>query len=137
MIAPTTNRRRHERFATLPMYTGVEVKIAGADRALAGHAYDIAEGGAQFELDEALPPGTPVTLRVNLPRWLPRSLSPDAITLDDGPPSVEVMGRIVWTDNDGVPGPVRMAAAFTSFADAADRHRLIDTLAAGLLRRAA
>lgn len=126
------NRRRYERFATLPMYTAVAVDDpATPGSVLEGHAYDISEGGIRFELDRAIDPGTQVTMRIALPAWLAgggRGAEPAA---------VEVKANVVWIDDDGVPGPVRMAAAFTSFADASDRGRLLGALATGSLRRAA
>jgi len=122
------------------MYTAVQVWPAGhTAEPLEGHAYDISEGGVRFELDTAIPPGAAVTIRVQLPRWMAwRS----GTGLDDSfrgtePTSIEVLATVLWIDDDGVPGPVRMAAAFTSFLDAADRERLLNTLATGTLRRAA
>lgn len=128
------NRRRHERFETLPMYTAIEA-VTPDGRVLEGHAYDVSEGGVRFELDEAISPGTPVTLRLTLPRWLPAPID-DADAIIE-PKPVEVLGDVRWTDDDEVRGPVRMAASFTAFLDAAARERLLHTLAAGALRRAA
>ena len=130
------NRRRFERFATMPMYSGVEVQTPDQPGAtLEGHAYDISEGGIRFELDRAIAPGTPITMRISLPRWLPAPLEDAEFELEPRP--VEVLATVVWIDDDDVPGPVRMAAVFTAFLDAADRDRLFDTLAAGTLRRSA
>ena len=130
------NRRRFERFHTMPMYTPVRITTADdADRTLEGHAYDISEGGLRFELDHAIPPGTSIAIHLDLPRWLPAPL--DAAESDEAPATVSALARVIWTDDDGVPGPVRMAAAFTGFLQATDRARLLDTLAAGALRRAA
>lgn len=117
------NRRRYERFATAPMYTPVSVRAPGGFEQ-AGHVYDVSEGGVRFELDAALPPGTPIELAVSLP-------GPVAST-------VEAAGHVVWTAIDPLePGPVRMAAAFTRFASLADRVRLIERLASGRYSRAA
>lgn len=130
------NRRRFERFATLPMYTAVEVQSPDQPgHTLAGHAYDLSEGGIRFELDRAIAPGTAVTMRVILPHGLASPLDEHAAFAE--PRGVEVLANVIWIDDDGVPGPVRMAAAFTTFLNAADRDRLFDTLAAGSLRRAA
>lgn len=130
------NRRRFERFHTLPMYTRVLVTTADhPGRTFEGHAYDISEGGLRFELDQALHPGTSIAIRLDLPRWLPAPLETTDFT--EPPATVCALGRVIWTDDDGVPGPVRMAATFTGFLDAIDRDRLLDTLAAGALRRAA
>lgn len=145
-LCPPTNRRRHERFATLPMYTAVQVWPAGqssnqsADTAppLEGHAYDLSEGGIRFELDAPIPPGTAITLRLQMPRWL--SWRSGAAILDAAgtePTCIEVLARVLWIDDDGVRGPVRMAAVFTSFLDASDKDRLMGMLTTGGLRRAA
>jgi hypothetical protein len=132
----TINRRRYERFATLPMYTAVAVRSAERPgELLEGHAYDLSEGGIRFELDSVVSPGTAIEMRITMPRWLPASL--DDAELDLEPPSVDVLANVIWIDDDDVPGPVRMAAVFTAFLDAADRDRLFGTLAAGTLRRAA
>lgn len=114
------------------MYTAVAVDdSAHPGTVLEGHAYDISEGGIRFELDRAIEPGTAVTLRIALPAWLAGG------GRGSEPAPVEVLANVVWIDDDGVPGPVRMAAAFTSFSDAADRDRLFGALATGSLRRAA
>jgi hypothetical protein len=126
------------------MYTGVVAECPERPgEALDGHVYDISEGGVRFELDHAIAPGSAVTLRIDLPRWLPAPLEgpEDGGASDAGvliePKPVEVLASVIWADDDGVPGPVRMAATFTAFLDAADRDRLFSTLAAGTLRRAA
>ena len=54
------NRRRHERFALSPMHTQIAVRPMDSDAfSFEGHAYDISEGGVQFELDRGFEPGTP------------------------------------------------------------------------------
>lgn len=138
-LCPPTNRRRHERFATLPMYTSVQIWPAGRPGdPLEGHVYDISEGGIRFELDSAIQPGSSITLRVQLPRWVSwRRGSSGLDAAGAEPASVEVLARVLWIDDDGVPGPVRMAAVFTSFLDAGDKDRLMGMLATGGLRRAA
>jgi hypothetical protein len=135
------NRRRHERFAAVPMYTGVVAERPEAPgEPLDGHVYDISEGGVRFELDRAIAPGSAVTLRIDLPRWMPAAIGDAdgqagaAVLVEPKP--VEVLASVIWIDDDGVPGPVRMAATFTAFLDAGDRERLLGTLAAGALRRA-
>ncbi len=120
------NRRRFERFATSPMYTPLVVRLAGGN-AREGHAYDISEGGVRFELDEPIPPGTPVEITVTLPGATP-----------DRDRSFAAAGHVVWSRRDpDEPGPAQMAAAFTRFADAADRVRLLERLAVGRRSRAA
>jgi len=104
-----------ERYTLPAMYTALSAKKAGAGRyVLEGHAYDISEGGVQFELDRGLEPGTPVVLRIELPRSF-------GSIADERP--VVVHGNVVWVD-ESEPGPVRMAVAFTRFARKADEARL-------------
>jgi hypothetical protein len=126
----TLNRRRFERFTLPCAYTSVGVRLLDSERfEFEGHAYDISEGGIQFELDRAIEPGTPVALRVDLPT----SMLPD----DMGPGrSVFVMGNVVWADDSDV-GPARMALAVTRFARQGDRERLVKAFAARRLLRAA
>jgi hypothetical protein len=103
------------------MYSAIEVKLASDSQdGMAGHAYDISRGGVSFELDHAIEPGTPVYLRLSLPEWL-QGLADG----DNDRTSVHVRGTVVWVDDDGVPGPVRMAAAFTSF-DSVGEFDLLD-----------
>jgi len=119
-----SDRRAHARFALRPMYSAIEVKLApdGGEGVL-GHAYDISRGGVSFELDRAIEPGTPVYLRLSLPEWL-RGYADGS----DDRASVHVQGTVVWTDDDGVPGPVRMAAVFTTFETVGDNDLLDRTL---------
>jgi hypothetical protein len=111
------------------MYTQIAVRLMDEEKfTLQGHAYDISEGGIQFELDRAIEPGTPVAMQIQLP------LSESEIK---GPgQAVFVIGNIVWLD-DSDAGPARMALAITRFARAGDRERLIDQLSTGRLSRAA
>jgi c-di-GMP-binding flagellar brake protein YcgR len=115
------NRRRHERLDVPPMYTAIAVRPADArGYKMEGHAYDLSEGGVQFEVDEALAPGTPVAVRIELP---------NSVGLDTGDiePPIVVFGNVVWLD-DSEPGPVRQAVAFTRFASEMDRARLVARL---------
>lgn len=126
------NRRRHERFQLLPQYTPVSVRFLDSEHfALDGHAYNISEGGIQFELDRGIEPGTAVALQVTLPteHWT------DCQDLGPGR-SIFVFVNVVWLEDDE-PGPARMAAVFTRFARQGDRERLIRQIAGGRLRRAA
>ncbi|NUQ68756.1 MAG: PilZ domain-containing protein [Phycisphaerales bacterium] len=130
-MGPAINRRRFERFSLPPMYTPVSVRLLTEDRfSLEGHTYDICEGGAQFELDRGLEPGTPIALQITLPM----SFSADEV---EGPGrSIFVFGNVVWMD-DSEPGPVRMAVVFSSFARQGDRERLLNSLTTRRLTRAA
>ena len=122
----TLNRRRHERFCLLPMYTPVTIRVLDGEREFQGHAYDISEGGVRFELDGPVAPGTPVALLVHLAGEF------------QSEHMVIVHANIVWVDESpDEPGPVRMAAAFTRFARAGDRERLLRHLSSGRYARAA
>lgn len=126
------NRRRYERFQVIPGYTPIAVHTLGEESlAHDGHSYDISEGGVQFELDRAIPVGTPVALRVTLPID-PRD--PDSATVAGR--RVVAFGNVVWLD-ESEPGPVRMAATFSRFAHQQDRERLFGRLSRRRLLRAA
>jgi hypothetical protein len=122
------NRRRFERFSLPVGYSPVTVRLVADDTyAFDGHAYDVCEGGVRFELDRLIEPGTPVSLRITFPG-----------AGDEESRSVLVVANVVWAlDDPDEPGPVRMAAAFTRFASAADKARLLDQLGAGRYARAA
>jgi hypothetical protein len=122
------NRRQAERVGLPAGYTSVALRTLDRDRhTLEGHAYDLSVGGVMFELDKAINPGTPVSIRIDLPRSM----------LDTGPGrSVFVFGNVVWLD-DSDPGPVRMAVAFTRFARAGDEFRIHRVIANAAARRAA
>lgn len=117
------SRRRHQRLALPPMYSAVRVRFMHEEQfSLEGHAYDISEGGAQFELDHGIDPGTPIALEVTLPN------SAGAEEGVDGPGrAIFVLGNVVWIDDSDV-GPVRLAMAFTRFAREGDRERLLNRL---------
>jgi hypothetical protein len=125
----TSNRRQHERYQVAPMYTHVEVKVAGACEPFAGHSYDVSEGGVQIELDDMIDPGTPVSLELVLPYA-------GGVRVPDAERIIRVTGNVVWAD-DSEPGPVRLAVAFTRFASEMDRARLINQLNSRAVRRAA
>lgn len=134
MAVPTAefNRRRHERFQLVPQYTPVSVRFLDSEHFTQdGHAYNISEGGIQFELDRGIEPGTAVALQVTVPhdQWTEcRDLGPGR--------SIFVFANVVWLD-DEEPGPARMAAVFTRYAREGDRERLIRQISGGRLRRAA
>lgn len=119
-----SDRRAHTRYALKPMYSAIEVKVdADMAEGMQGHAYDISRGGVCFELDNRVEPGTPILMKLSLPEWL--------LGLTDGEAdltSVQVKGTVIWNDDDGVPGPVRMAAVFTAFDTAAERDLFLKTL---------
>jgi len=134
-LAVTTaecNRRRYERFQLAPMYKPISVRLLDSEHfTLDGHAYNISEGGIQFELDRGIEPGTPIALQVTLPNnhW---TECPDL-----GPGrSIFVLGNVIWLDDDEL-GPARMAVVFTRFARAGDRERLLRQISGGRMQRAA
>ncbi len=121
----TFNRREHERFALPAMYTSVEAmrNPREAEEPLVGHAYDISEGGARIELDEPLPEGELVHLRLTLPGEATH---------------IRANGNVVRVNSeDDDPGPRRIALRFTDFATQTDRDRLLRYLGSGGAVRAA
>lgn len=108
------NRRRFERFAVDPMYAPVRVRMLDDEKfTLDGHTYDVSEGGIQLELDRGVDPGTAIAVEISLPAGSP------------GPGrAVFALGNVVWNSDDE-PGPARIAIAFTRFARAGDRERLL------------
>lgn len=128
----TPNRRKFDRFRLPPAYTPVSVRLSDSEQfTLAGHAYDISEGGIQFELDQPIAPGTAIAMQIELPRGLGAGES------IDGPGrAVFVLGNVVWID-DSEPGPVRMALAVTRYAREGDQERLRARLASGRYSAAA
>lgn len=131
-VSTGMERRTHDRFAVLPMYTAVRARRLDSEKfEFEGHAYDISVGGVRFELDEGIDPGTAIALEIELPASAWRS------GRDTGPGrSVFVIGNVVWAD-DSEPGPVKMALAITRFARAGDRERLARVLTSGAYRKAA
>jgi hypothetical protein len=125
---PDENRRQFERFAVIPAYTEVLVRLPGRREPLEGHAYDISEGGVRMELDETIEPGTSIVVEVKLP---PGNSNKTGIE------EVLARGTVMWADDDGVPGPVRMGVLFDEFASNVDRDRLLGRFATGAYNRAA
>jgi hypothetical protein len=124
--------RRHARFRVAPMYTPVVLRtIDNPKRALEGHAYNVSEGGLQFELDEAIDPGTPVTIELTLP--LGEGEVWDGVS---DLPVVTVQGNVVWTDTDE-PGPIRMAMIFTRFANEMQKELISSRVLGKKFRNAA
>ncbi len=121
----TFNRRRHERFQLMPMYTTVTAHLHQAEdnAELAGHAYDISESGVRIELDDAVAPGHDLDVQITVP----------ADSLD-----ITASGSVIRCyESDDDPGPRRIAVEFKHFASDDDRKRLIHWLASGHLQRAA
>lgn len=113
------NRRRFERFALVPMYTGVRVRRLTELRIddLDGHVYDVSEQGARIELDEPLIEGDRVAVELTLP---------------GENRDVRVAARVVRVnDEQDDPGPRRIAIEFKAFQSDADRERLIRFLGSG------
>jgi len=131
-------RRQHTRFALQPMYSRVVVQPLDEHRTLLeGHAYDLSEGGVQFEIDRPLSPGTRAGLRIELPGAMAfgRSRTPGPAS-DVGPGrAVFALGTIVWLSDEEF-GPPRMAAVFNQFCRAGDRARLRLALAQAYARAA-
>jgi hypothetical protein len=123
------NRRMHERFVLERGYTAAAARVHGEDTVFAheGHVYDISEGGVCFELDEPVPTGSRISLRIDLP----------LNSGDQGPGrSVFVTGNVVWADLDE-PGACRMAMAITRFDREGDKGRMIRALTSKRYLRAA
>ncbi len=121
----TFNRRVHERCALPAAYTSVEASGPSHMRgqSLLGHAYDVSEGGVRIELDEPLPQGEPVQVRLSLPG------EQDAVAAH---------ADVVWVNDElDDPGPRRMALRFKDFVTTADRDRLLRFIGQGVMRVAA
>ncbi len=133
-IKSSNNRRQFDRFLVPPMYTQIAVKPAEADHYIwDGHAYDISEGGIQFEIDHVLQPGTQVGIKIELPG---RGLTSRQLLGAERLP-VYALGNVVWVDDDDGLGPCRIAAVFSKFTKPGDRDRLLSRLASGYFTRAA
>ncbi len=124
--SPYVNRRQFERFSLRPMYTAVSVQRRGAEHGsrLDGHAYDIGEGGVNFELDEPVLPGESVDIEIELPGCARR---------------IKASGEVVRCEDDpnDVLGPSRMALRFDGFESDLDLPALRRYLGEGWLMRAA
>lgn len=77
------DRRQHPRFtqSLAISYSVMKKRIA---EGLSGKTIDISEGGAKLLLDEKLPLGTPLSLKVLLP---------------DSGHTAEIAGDVVWTED--------------------------------------
>ena len=93
--APSNNRRRHSRTTVVPAYTEIQVRPVGTPRfTLRGHVHDISAGGVRFELDNPLPNGSPVEIRIVLP----------AGADFEGRRRVQASGKVLRVCNPGEPG---------------------------------
>jgi len=97
------------------MYHAISVRLPEQDSFdIEGHAYNVSDGGIQFELDDPIQPGTDIAMMIHLPRGF-----------DTGPGrAVFVMGRVVWISDVEEPGPIRMAMSFNLFPRQGDQKRL-------------
>ena len=123
------NRRQYERFLLEPGYTSAAARVHPDEQVFSreGHVYDISEGGVCFEMDQAIEPGSTISLRIDLP----------LNSGDIGPGrSVFVTGNVVWCEADE-PGAVRMALAITRFDREGDKGRMIRALTSQRYLRAA
>jgi hypothetical protein len=128
----SSENRQHARYRLAPMYTPVTLRsIDNPKRVLEGHVYNVSEGGLQFELDEAIEAGTPVTIELTLP--LGEGEVWDGVS---DLPVIRIDGNVVWADEDE-PGPVRMAMIFTRFASQIERELLSSRVLGQKFRNAA
>ena len=120
-----SDSRRASRVTLPAMYTLVRVRPQGDKRyRWTGFAYDISSSGMRFELDEALPSGSALDVRVILPGATPTTF--------------HASGRVVRTHDDADdPGPVRMGMRFESFRLQTDCAHLKGYLAPRLTELAA
>lgn len=114
------NRRAADRFAPKTGYTRVVIapeQKNSKPTEFEGHAYDVSLNGLRFELDEPLEEGASVEIELHLPGLLN---------------SIRTKGRVVRIfDEDGDPGPCRMAATFQGFHTPLDASRLTTHLGSG------
>lgn len=123
-MRPTSDRRQHIRFALPSMYTRIVVRFLDSEEfEHEGHAYDVSEGGIQFELDRPIAPGTPIVLRLDMPRA--------SVERSTERRSIYVFANVVWLEDEDEPGPARMAAVFTRFAREGDREALRRRITSG------
>jgi len=128
---PLRERRQHPRFSVPPMYSPIAVRTLDSDEfRFQGHAYDVSEGGLQFELDRPFEPGTRLAFRIELPGPMAFGRSPHVGPGRDMGPgrAIFAFATVVWIDDDEF-GPARMAAVFNMFCRAGDKDRLKQALA--------
>ncbi|UYV14127.1 MAG: PilZ domain-containing protein [Phycisphaera sp.] len=135
---PLRERRQHPRFSVPPMYSPIAVRTLDSDEfRFEGHAYDVSEGGLQFELDRPFEPGTRLAFRIELPGPMGFGRSPHVGPGRDLGPgrAIFAFATVVWIDDDEF-GPARMAAVFNMFCRAGDKDRLKQALAQTMARAA-
>jgi len=100
------DRRSHTRYSLPSMYTTLTLVDDQGNAIHEGHVYDISQGGMRYELDEALTPGSTVTVQIDLP--------------GHNSSDVKAVCNVLWVEEEDLehPGPVRMACSFVSLADA-------------------
>lgn len=111
-------QRTTPRFKLPPMYTLLRARPEGEhhpDRTLGyawtGHVYDISSSGMRFELDQAVPAGTRLEVRVMLP--------------GHGHHTFRAVGNVVRLHDDAAePGPMRMGMTFDRFESDTDQQVL-------------
>ncbi|MEM6392612.1 MAG: PilZ domain-containing protein [Planctomycetota bacterium] len=112
LMHPATEMRAEPRLPLPAPYTLVRVRLPEhATFCMTGHSYDVSLSGMRFELDDRLPVGQTIEMRVMLPGAKTAQFTATA----------EVV-RII-SDRDEV-GPVKMAVAFRAFATTLDEYRL-------------
>ncbi|MCC5830277.1 MAG: PilZ domain-containing protein [Phycisphaeraceae bacterium] len=110
-----SDRRQADRMQLPAPYTAVEVRPVEADAAeFEGHLYDLSQTGLRLEIDEDLPIGTMVRLRMVLP--------------GRQPVSVRARGEVVRCHDDELSGPIRLGIHFERFETHTDRRRLMSYL---------
>ena len=101
--ADSVERRRHPRTHVPPAYTEIRVRRDGHQRFdLRGHVHDISPGGVRFELDNPLPDGEAIAIRVTLPNG----------THLGGQKKIEAAAHVLRTCNPGEPGSALVVAVF-------------------------
>lgn len=113
-----SDRRQADRIQLPAPYTAVAVQpmVAEPDHAaeLEGHLYDLSQSGVRLELDEELPIGTVVALRLILP--------------GRQPVAIRAVGEVVRCHEDEDAGPIRMGVHFDRFMTKVDQKKLLDYL---------
>lgn len=121
MIMDSSDLRAEPRYRAHAAYTRVVVRPSagtvtepkpGPEQE--GHAYDLSARGVRFELDDAMPTGTPISFEIDLPGCRT---------------PVRGKGRVVRVfSGEDDPGPRRMAAHIEEFESEHDRVRLAEHL---------
>jgi len=143
------DRRRATRFTLPAAYAPVQARLLeGPEGELHGHAYNVSASGLRFELDDALPAGTRIAVRLELPGQ-GSGLKPGGegagararrgSLIEAAPsPAVYAIATVIWLlDDADEPGPVRMGARFEGFPRASDARRLRELISGGRYAEAA